>query len=152
MSRTNRAGGINVQHPKTKSDFERIHKDLIGRGYIAIDVLRKGKVRDISLALSDAANSEASQMASTLGGGSWSNGPLSRVAWSFYASQDPICKPTGKDGKALGEGYVKWGSADNIPSVIPPLAMSSPYTAAFALPRRPHGRHGPTSDVSYARW
>lgn len=130
MSRTNSAGGINVQHPKTKSDFERIHKDLIGRGYIAIDVLRKGKVRDISLALSDAANSEASQMASTLGGGSWSNGPLSRVAWSFYASQDPIAKPTGKDGKALGDGYVKWGSADNIPSVIPPLAMSSPYTAA----------------------
>ena len=69
MSRTNSAGGINVQHPKTKSDFERIHKDLIGRGYVAIDVLRKGKVRDINLALSDAANTEASQMASTLGGG-----------------------------------------------------------------------------------
>ena len=30
MSRTNSAGGINVQHPKTKSDFERIHKTPSG--------------------------------------------------------------------------------------------------------------------------
>ncbi|MFW5600955.1 MAG: hypothetical protein ACOCOC_06955 [Prevotella sp.] len=106
MSRTNSAGGINVQHPKTKSDFERIHKDLIGRGYIAIDVLRKGKVRDINLALSDAANSEASQIASTLGGGNWSNGPLARVAWSFYASQDPIGRPVDKNGSVPGIGVI----------------------------------------------
>lgn len=130
MSRKNEVGGINIQHPKTKQDFERINRELNGRGYVAIDLLKKGDVRNISLAVADAAQAGAKDMAGVLGTGSLSNGPLASVAWSFYGNNDPIVKPTGKDGQALGDGYVKWGAADNIPSVIPPLAMSSPYTAA----------------------
>lgn len=123
-------GGIMIQHPKTKQDFERINRDLNGRGYVAVDLLKNGDVRNISLAVADAARSGAQDMACALGAGSWSNGPLASVAWSFYSNNDPIVKPTDEDGKTLGDGYVKWGAADNIPSVIPPLAMSSPYTAA----------------------
>lgn len=127
---TTRVGGIAIQHPKTKQDFERINRELNGRGYIAIDMLKKGDVRNISLAVADAAQAGAQDMAGVLGSGSVSNGPLASVAWNFYGNNDPIVKPTSKDGKPLGDGYVKWGAADNIPSVIPPLAMSSPYTAA----------------------
>ncbi len=127
---TTSVGGITIQHPKTKQDFERINHELNGRGYVAIDMLKKGDVRNISLAVADAAKAGAQDMACVLGSGSVSNGPLASVAWNFYGNNDPIVKPTGKDGKALGDGYVKWGAADNIPSVIPPLAMSSPYTAA----------------------
>lgn len=130
MSRKNSVDGITIQHPKTKQDFERINHDLNSRGYIAIDMLKKGDVRNISLAVADAAQAGARDMAGVLGSGSVSNGPLASVAWNFYGNNDPIVKPTGKDGKPLGDGYVKWGAADNIPSVIPPLAMSSPYTAA----------------------
>lgn len=129
MSRNN-LGGINIQHPKTKKDFDRIHRDLTKRGYVAIDVLKHGSVRNINMALADAATAGAQDMAAAIGCGGWSNGPLTRVAWSFYANTDNIERPCGKDGKPLGDGYVKWGAADNIPSVIPPLAMSSPYTAA----------------------
>lgn len=128
-SASTNVGGISIQHPKTKEDFQRIHRNLTERGYVAVDVLKKGNVRDISLALADAANAGAQDMATTISCGGWSNGPLARVAWSFYATTDNIEKPY-KDGKPLGDGYVKWGAADNIPSVIPPLAMSSPYTSA----------------------
>lgn len=124
------SGGIRIQHPKTKSEFNRINRELNDRGYVAIDILKKGVVRDISLAVKDAADVGAQDMAGVMGSGGWSNGPLSKVAWSFFGCRDSIARPCGKDGKPLGEGYVKWGTADNIPSVIPPLAMSSPYTAA----------------------
>lgn len=127
---TTHVGGITIQHPKTKADFERINRELGERRYVAVDMLRKGDVRDISLAVADAAKAGASDMASCLGSGSLSNGPLASVAWSFYGNNESIVKPCGKDGKPLGEGYVKWGAADNIPSVIPPLAQASPYTAA----------------------
>lgn len=127
---TTNIGGIQIQHPKSKQDFERIHKGLSKRGYVAIDTLKPGDVRSISLAVADAAQAGAQDMAGALGCGEWSNGPLSKVAWSFYSNTDTIVKPTGKDGKQLGDGYVKWGAADNIPSVIPPLAQASPYTAA----------------------
>ena len=127
---TTSVGGITIQHPKTKQDFERINRELNARGYIAVDMLKNGDVRNISLAVADVAKTGAQDMACMLGTGSLSNGPLANVAWSFYGTNDPVVKPTGKDGKPLGDGYVKWGAADNIPSVIPPLAMSSPYTAA----------------------
>lgn len=97
---------------------------------MAIDTLKPGKVRDISLAMTDAANAGAQDMASSMSCGTWSNGPLSRVAWSFDGRTDTIEKVSDKDGKPLGDGYVKWGTGDNIPSIIPPLAQSSPYTAA----------------------
>ena len=122
--------GMVTHKPKTFSDYQNIHRDLMAKRYVPIDVLRPGKVRDISLAVNDAANAGAQDMAIGMGCGSWSNGPLSKVAWSFDGRTDTIEHVCDKDGKPLGDGYVKWGAGDNIPSVIPPLAMSSPYTAA----------------------
>ena len=127
---TSNLGGINIHHPATKSDFDKINRDLMSRGYVAIDVLRKGDVRDVSLAINDASNATATDMAAGMGSGALSSGPLARVAYSFYGTTNAIAHPVVSDGKPLGEGYVKWGSADNIPSVIPALAKSSPYTAA----------------------
>ncbi|MDY5183639.1 MAG: hypothetical protein SPK35_08080, partial [Prevotella sp.] len=127
---TSNLGGINIHRPATKSDFDKINRDLMSRGYVAIDVLRKGDVRDVSLAINDASNTTATDMAAGMGSGALSSGPLARVAYSFYGTTNAIAHPVGTDGKPLGEGYVKWGAADNIPSVIPALAKSSPYTAA----------------------
>lgn len=128
---SNKGGGERFIHkPRTQSDFIRLHNELTKRGFVAIDTLKPGKVRDISLAIADAANTGAQDMATSMGAGAWSNGPLGKVAWSFDSHKDSVEHPTGKDGKPLGDGYVKWGAGDNIPSVIPPLAMSSPYTSA----------------------
>lgn len=123
-------GNIPVHQPKTKAEFTKLNRELTQRGFIALDVLRKGPVRDVSLALVDAAKAGAQDMASCMDAGAWSNGPLSKLAWAFDGSKATVQQVTDKNGNPLGLGYVKWGSSDNIPSVIPPLAMSSPYTAA----------------------
>lgn len=123
-------GNITVHRPRTFSEFQELNQRLNANRYVALDVLKSGKVRDISLALGDAAQAGATDMAVTMGCGAWSNGPLSKVAWAFDGRTDTVEHVTDKDGKPLGDGYVKWGAGDNIPSVIPPLAMSSPYTAA----------------------
>ena len=119
-----------ILKPRTFSEFQKTHRDLITRGYIPVDMLKPGRVRDISLAVGDAANMGAQDMATAMGCGGWSNGPLSKVAWAFDGRTDTVEHVSDKDGNPLGLGYVKWGAGDNIPSVIPPLAMSSPYTAA----------------------
>lgn len=119
----------NIHKPRTQSEFNKLHNQLMSKRYVPVDLLKPGRVRDISLAIGDAANAGASDMAASMGCGAWSNGPLSRVAWAFDGRTDTVEHVTDKDGKALGD-YVKWGAADNIPSVIPPLAMSSPYTGA----------------------
>lgn len=121
---------IPVHHPKTESDFKKLNRELNRRGYVAIDVLKPGKVRDVTLAVSDTAKVDAQDMAVGMGCGTWSNGPLAKVAWSFDSRDNAVQSVPGADGKPMGLGYVKWGSGNNIPSVIPPLAMSSPYTAA----------------------
>lgn len=121
---------IPTHHPKTKSGFERLNRELNARRYVALDVLKSGRVRDISLATADVAAQGAQDMAGCMGGGSVSNGPLSKVAWNFDARDNTSTTITGSDGKPLGLGYVRWGAGDNIPSVIPPLAQSSPYTAS----------------------
>ena len=128
---SNKGGDVGFIHkPHTLSEFNKLHNELTSRGFVAIDALKPGPVRHISLAIADAANTGALDMAASMGGGAWSNGPLSRVAWSFDSRSDSIERPKDKDGNTLGDGYVKWGAGDNIPSVIPPLAMSSPYTSA----------------------
>jgi hypothetical protein len=124
------SGGMVTHKPNTFSDYQNIHRELMAKHYVPIDVLRPGRVRDISLAVGDAANAGAQDMAVSMGCGGWSNGPLSKVAWSFDGRTDTVVKVNDKDGNPLGDGYVKWGAGDNIPSVIPPLAMSSPYTSA----------------------
>ncbi|MFW5512555.1 MAG: hypothetical protein ACOCNX_01115 [Prevotella sp.] len=121
------ADALGVYHPKTKSEFEQIHRDLSNRRYVAIDIL-KGKVADMPIP--DGASKGAADMAAVMGSGDFCNGPLTKVARSFDGRENTIVRPSGKDGKPLGNGYVMWGERDNIPSVIPPLAMSSPYTAA----------------------
>ena len=131
MSKKNKGnGGISVHRPKTFSEFQELNQRLNANRYVAIDVLKSGAVRNISLAVADAANAGAQDMAVGMGCGAWSNGPLSKVAWAFDGRTDTVEHVSDKDGNPLGDGYVKWGAGDNIPSVIPPLAMSSPYTAA----------------------
>ncbi len=129
-SKKNGNVGVVTHKPKTFSEYQNIHRELAAKRYVPIDVLKPGKVRNVSLAVADAANVGAQDMAVSMGCGSWSNGPLSKVAWSFDGHTDTVVHVCDKDGKPLGDGYVKWGDGDNIPSVIPPLAMSSPYTAA----------------------
>lgn len=119
-----------MHRPKTEQEFRKLHNELTKRGFVAIDALKPGRVRDISLAVADAANTGAQDMASCMGTGMWSNGPLAKVAWAFDGRTDTVQQVKDKDGKPLGDGYVKWGASDCIPSVIPPLAMSSPYTAS----------------------
>lgn len=120
----------NIHKPRTQSEFNKLHNQLMSKRYVPVDLLKPGRVRDISLAIGDAANAGACDMAASMGCGAWSNGPLSKVAWAFDGRTDTVEHVTDKDGKPLGDGYVKWGPGDNTPSVIPPLAMSSPYTGA----------------------
>ena len=126
----NKGNGITIHRPSTYNEFSEIRSSLLSRRFAAIDTLKPGKVRDISLALGDAANAGAEQLAAGMGCGAWSSGPLSKVAWAFDGRDNTVQSVNDKDGKPMGLGYVKWGAGNNIPSVIPPLAMSSPYTAA----------------------
>ena len=104
---SSKGGSIVIHRPKTQSEFNKLNRELNGRRYVAIDLLKPGRVRDISLAVGDAANAGASDMAASMGCGSWSNGPLSRVAWSFDGRTDTVEHVCDKDGKDLGD-YVKW--------------------------------------------
>lgn len=122
--------GIKVRTAKTKAGYERIHNSLTKRGFVAIDVLKKGKSGSVSLGDKDPSDKEVQDMATNMCGGAWSNGPLMKVAWQFDARDETVVPVKDKDGNPLGPGYVKWGAGNNIPSTIPPLAQSSPYTAA----------------------
>ena len=120
-----------VLRPKTRSEFNQLNQKLNSQGFIAIDFLKNGGVRNISLGGTDPAEKGAQDMASSMGKGGWSNGPLAQVAWQFDSRDETaVTQVKDKDGKPLGLGYVDWGPGNNIPSVIPPLAQSSPYTAA----------------------
>ena len=120
-----------VYRPKTVSEFQKLNQRLNSQGYIAIDFLRQGGVKSISIGEGDKAAKEAQDSAASIGKGGWSNGPLAQVAWLFDSrDEDTATNVPDKDGKPLGLGYVEWGPGNNIPSVIPPLAQSSPYTAA----------------------
>lgn len=122
--------GIPVYRPKSKAEFSKLNNELTKRGFVAIDALKPGVVRSLTLGDRDPSDGQAQDLAKCIGGGAWSNGPLAKVAWAFDARDNSVVKVTDKDGKELGLGYVRWGAGNNIPSVIPPLALSSPYTAA----------------------
>ena len=119
-----------IHKANSKSDFEKINNELNSRRFVAIDALKPGIVRSLSLGDKDPSINGASDLATCIGTGVWSNGPLSKLAWSFDSREDTVKQVTGVDGKPLGLGYVEWGPGNNIPSVIPPLAYSSPYTGA----------------------
>ena len=121
---------IPVHHPKTREDFNRLNNELTKRGFVAIDVLKPGVVRNLTLGEKDPSLNGAQDLATCLGNGEWSNGPLAKVAWSFDSRDDSVVTVNDKEGKPLGLGYVKWGAANSIPSTIPVLAQASPYTAA----------------------
>lgn len=121
---------IKTHKPATFSEFKALDKKLRAQRFIPIDLLKPGAVKEISQAVNDPAVSGASSMAACFDKGEWSNGPLSKVAWSFDSREDSVVSVKGDDGKDLGLGYIKWGAKNSIPSVIPPLAMSSPYTSA----------------------
>lgn len=134
MSRKNKGnksnGGVTVHKPKTFGEFQKLDRSLRGRGYIALDALRPGLVRSLTLGDKDPSDKEVKNMAAGMGCGSLSNGPLSQVAWSFDSNDTTPTAVTDKDGKPMGRGYVKWGPKDNLPGVIYSLAKASPYTAA----------------------
>ena len=120
---------IPVHKPKTMKAFQKVDSDLRKRGYVALDILKPGTVRKLTLGDKDPLKNDAESVASYMGTGNWSSGPLSKVAWSFD-SRDGAVPVKDSDGKDMGLGYVNWGPGNCTPSVIPPLAMASPYTAA----------------------
>lgn len=131
MSKKNKGnGGITVHKPKTFSEYQKLNRELNGRGYVAIDALRPGIVKTITLGGNDPAAAGAQDMANGMGCGAWSNGPLAKVAWSFDERDNTVQAVKDKKGKPMGLGYVKWGPGNSTPSVIPPLAWSLPYTAS----------------------
>ena len=123
-------GSIPVHRPKTRTEFNSLNREMRERGFMAIDALKPGLVRSLSLMEGDAANRGAEDMAVGMGCGSLSNGPLAKVAWSFDSRENNPLTVSGPDGKPLGNGYIPWGQDDNLPSVIYSLAKASPYTAA----------------------
>ncbi len=131
MGKRNKISSSPILRPKTVSEFQQINKRLNSQGFIAIDFLKNRGVKSISLGDGDKAEKEAVDMSATMTCGAWSNGPLAQVAWSFDERTDTVEKVYDKDGKTeLGLGFVKWGPNNATPSVIPPVAQSSPYTAA----------------------
>jgi hypothetical protein len=131
MGKSKNNSQVPVLRPKTQSEFNKLNRQLNAERFVAIDLLKSGRVRDVSLAMGDPATTEAADMAGAMGCGAWSNGPLAQVAWAFDERDNTVTDVFDKDGKtALGLGYVKWGPNNATPSVIPPLAQSSPYTAA----------------------
>ena len=121
---------IPVHRPRTEEDFRRLNNELNSRRFVALDALKPGMVRSLTIGDRDPSSAGAQDLATCIGTGAWSNGPLSKVAWSFYDNNNTPTCVQGPDGKPLGLGYVNWGAGNSIPSVIPPLAMSLPYTAA----------------------
>ena len=124
---------VPYHRPKTEKEFMELNNELNARNFVALEVLKPGILRSISLASGDAANAEAKDFAShIIGGGVWCTGPLKSVAWCFNDRENnntPIPVP-GKNGENVGLGYIPWGPGDNLPNVIPVLAKSLPYTAA----------------------
>lgn len=121
---------IPVHRPKTQSDFNKLNRELNKRGLFAIDALRPGIVKSLSLGEQDPSGASVKDTATAMNKGTWSNGPLAKVAWSFDERNNTVEPVKDKDGKQMGLGYVKWGPGNATPSVIPPLAQSLPYTAS----------------------
>ena len=122
---------ISVHKPKTFKGFQKLNRELEGRKYVALDFIRPGTVKTLPLGDKDPSETDAKNMAASMGSGFWSNGPISKVAWVFDVNKENAVESVkGKDGKPLGLGFVKWGPGNCTPSVVPPLAMALPYTAA----------------------
>ena len=119
-----------IERPKSMSEFRSLHQRLSDNGFAAIDALKPGLVRSLTLGDRDPLDKEAQDMAMGMGSGCLSNGPLTKVAWSFDSKENQPVAVSGPDGKPMGNGYIPWGPGDNLPSVIYSLSKASPYTAA----------------------
>lgn len=136
-----RQSAMPIHRPQTFTEFQQVNRQLEDRNFASIDevrarylgnieALKSGKVHSIQLGDRDPSATEVNSMATSMGCGAWSNGPLAKLAWSFDSRDNAVKPVTDKDNKPLGLGYVEWGPSNATPSVIPPLAQSSPYTAA----------------------
>lgn len=120
-----------VIRPQSKAEFQAVHNALTAGRYVAVEALKPGVVRTLTLGGDDPSLNKASDLASSFVKGSWASGPLAFVAWSFDdRAEDSVVAVEGKDNQPMGLGYVKWGPGNCTPSTIPVLAQASPYTAA----------------------
>jgi len=117
-----------IHTPKTVAEFNKLDSLFKQRGYVAY---MPGKTVTIPLdspgGKSEAAGNIQAQYMST---GTWSKSPIAQAAFSIDAKERGAVSISGNDGKPLGAGYIPWGAGDNIPSVVPALAWSLPYTSA----------------------
>ena len=123
-------GGVAILRPKTRDEFNKLHRALSDKRYIAIDALKPGSVHNIVLGDKDPTAKGAKDMSVNLAKGNWCNGPLRDISFSLDERTNTIENVTGPNGKPMGLGYVKWGPGDCIPSTIPVWAQALPYTAA----------------------
>ncbi len=121
---------IPIHGVTSRQAFTKMNNKLTKRGFVAIDALRPGIVRSLTLGDKDPSKSVTEDMAASMGSGAWCTGPIKSLAWLFDDRSNVANTVNGPDGKPLGPGYVKWGAGDNVPSVIPPLAQALPYTSS----------------------
>ena len=122
--------GIKITKAKSKTDYQHIDREMRKKGYMSLDALKMTGVHNFSLGDRDTSEAQASAMAGCMGSGSLSSGPLSKVAFSFDSRDAKPLPLTDKNGRPLGNGYIPWGPADNIPALIYSLAKALPYTAS----------------------
>lgn len=122
--------GLPIHRPKTKSDFDKLNREMRERGFVALDALKPGLTRSFNIINEDINDRGAEDLSARMTDGILANGPISKVAWSFDGRESSTVSVSDKKGGNLGLGYVKWGANNNLPSVIPPMAMALPYTAA----------------------
>lgn len=121
---------ITIHKVSSRAEFSKLNNALNRRGMLALDAIKPGVVRSLTLGDQDPSLNKATDLATCIGKGAWSNGPLAQLAWSFDKRDDTVKTVNDSDGNPLGLGYVEWGPGNCIPSTIPPLAQSLPYTAA----------------------
>lgn len=120
-----------IERPKSMSEYQSLHQRLTSGGFVAVNALKPGLVRSLTLGDADPSVNKSTDLAASIKSGAWSNGPLMNVAWSFDERDVNAVTPVnGADGKPMGPGYVKWGPGNCTPSTIPVLAQALPYTAA----------------------
>ena len=99
-----------IHRPRTFTEFQQVNRQLENRHFASIDevrerylgnieALKSGKVHSIQLGDRDPSATEVNSMATSMGCGAWSNGPLAKLAWSFDSRDNAVKAVTDKDGK-----------------------------------------------------
>lgn len=121
---------IPVHRANGRSAFSKLNNKLNKRGFVALDTLKPGLVRSVSLGDRDPSEAQANDMAAGMNCGNLSNGPLMKVAWAFDNITNKPTSVSDENGQIMGRGYIPWGPFDNLPSTVYSLAKALPYTAA----------------------